>query len=105
MQQFRLFLLQKRYQNRIIDLNMKRSIGAITPMEYKRRTIINEINYVAYAVNKTSLPVMYFNPIRTSTQNFVQDDILGLEVDPRESRWYVYFVLKTEVNFLQNLFL
>jgi hypothetical protein len=103
-QQFSLFLLQKRKQNRVIDLIMKRSIGAISSIEYKRRTIINEINYVAYAVNKTSLPVMYINPNGRSTRNFVIDDILGMEVNPTESSWYVYFMLKTELNFFLNFF-
>lgn len=58
-------------------------------MEFRRRTIINEINYVAFEANKTSLPAIYINPMRTVTQNYVQDDILGMEIDPRESRWYV----------------
>lgn len=62
-------------------------------MEYKRRTIINEINYVAYSLNKTSLPAIYINPISTGAPNYVQDDILGMEVDPRESKWYVYFIM------------
>jgi len=62
-------------------------------MEYKRRTIINEINYVAYALHKTSLPAIYINPMRTGAPNYVQDDILGMEVDPRESKWYVCFIM------------
>jgi hypothetical protein len=74
-------------------LDIKRSIGAISSMEYKRRTIINEINYVAYSLNKTSLPAIYINPISTGAPNYVQDDILGMEVDPRESKWYVYFIM------------
>ncbi|XP_025198046.1 DNA excision repair protein ERCC-8-like [Melanaphis sacchari] len=77
---------KKRKSNRIIDLDMQRSIGAISSMEYKRRTIINEINNVAYSLHKTSLPAIYINPIRTGAPNFVQDDILGMEVDPRESK-------------------
>ncbi|XP_022180525.1 DNA excision repair protein ERCC-8-like [Myzus persicae] len=77
---------KRRKPNRIIDLDIKRSIGAISSMEYKRRTIINEINYVAYALHKTSLPAIYINPIRTGAPNYVQDDILAMEVDPRESK-------------------
>jgi len=62
-------------------------------MEYKRRTIINEINNVAYALHKTSLPAIYINPISTGAPNYVQDDILAMEVDPRESKWYAYFIM------------
>lgn len=53
------------------------------------------MNYTTYSENKTSLPVMYITP-STQQFDFVQDDILGMEVDPIESRLYVYFVL---VNF------
>jgi len=29
----------------------------------------------------------------TGAPNYVQDDILGMEVDPIESKWYVYFIM------------
>jgi len=64
-------------------------------MEYKRRTIINEINNVAYAFHKTSLPAIYINPVRTDGLHYVQDDILAMEVDPRDSTRYV-----TKINIL-----
>lgn len=67
-------------------------------MEFKRRAIINEINYVAYAYNRTSLPAIYINPFSSEESNFVQDDILGMEVDPRESRWYVNIIILLKVN-------
>jgi len=78
-------------------LDIKRSIGAISSMEYKRRTIINEINNIAYALYKTSLPAIYINPIRTGAPNYVQDDILAMEVDPIASKWYVYFMCKINI--------
>lgn len=74
-------------------MHIKRSIGAISSREYKRRTIINEINHVAYSLYKTSLPAIYIDPMSTGAPNYVQDDILCMEVDPIESKWYLYFIM------------
>lgn len=72
---------------------IKRSIGAISSMEYKRRTIINDINRIHYVDHKTSLPfnINYVSSVRPGTSNFIQDVILSMEVDPLESRWYVHY--------------
>lgn len=69
---------------------MKRSIGAISCAEYKRLTTLNELSSMAFSVQKTSLPSIYINPINNGISDFVQDDIISMEVDPRESRRYVF---------------
>lgn len=52
--------------------------------------MLNDLYHLGFEANKTSLPAIYFNPIDGSNQDYVRDDILGMEIDPRESRWYVY---------------
>lgn len=64
---------------------MKRSIGEISSLEFKRRSIINEINHIAYTSYKSSEPSFYTN---NESFNLVQNDILHMELDPRESKWY-----------------
>ncbi|XP_027850805.1 DNA excision repair protein ERCC-8-like isoform X2 [Aphis gossypii] len=71
-----------------MDLRIKYSIGAISSMEYKRRAILNELNYMSYSSGRFSLPTMYPTNIndRIRPTRLILDTILGMEVDPREGK-------------------
>jgi len=60
-------------------------------MEYKRRTIINEIYRMGFIHYKTSMSTTYNDPFHPVNFNTL-DEILGMELDPRESRWYAYIL-------------
>ncbi|VVC34426.1 WD40/YVTN repeat-like-containing domain,WD40-repeat-containing domain,WD40 repeat [Cinara cedri] len=76
---------QNRNPNILLDLHFKRSIGNISSVEYKRRIILNELYHLGFVSDRTSLPAIYFNPI-DALDGYVRDDILGMEIDPKESK-------------------
>lgn len=62
-------------------------MGTISTLEFKRRAIINEINYLTFDYEKTSKTRIPLNFSR-----FRVDEILAMEIDPKESRWYVHLI-------------
>lgn len=64
---------------------MKRSTGEISPLEFKRRSIINEINHIAFSFDKSQNI-----SIETTDGEFSRytDKIVYMELDPIESKWY-----------------
>lgn len=76
-----------------MDLRIKYSIGAISSMEYKRRAILNELNYMSYSSARHALPSMYPIQINNRSPQLVLDNIIGMENDPREGKRYVYFIM------------
>lgn len=79
---------QKRRLSRIIDLDIRRSMGAISSIEYKRRRILYEINHMTHAIHKISKYPYFLN----NFMNGFLVNITSMEVDPREHRWYVIYI-------------
>jgi len=71
------------------DLFIKRSTGAISSAEFKRCTIINQLYHMNYVHEKTSVSTTFLDPLYSAYPNTV-DDILALEIDPVQSKWYAY---------------
>lgn len=55
-------------------------------MEYKRRAILNELNYMSYLSTRQALPSMFPTQINNRPPQLVIDTILGMEIDPREGK-------------------
>jgi len=89
------FILQKKTLNRIIDLNIRRSIGAISSIEYKRYRLLNEINQIGYAFNKSSNYPHFIDPMNFEVIGHEHANITSIETDPREYRWYVFTLYQT----------
>lgn len=88
-----MFVSQKRKMNRIIDLNLKHSIGAITSLEYKRGIILNQLDNLHYVDGIRSNANSCFRLIGPPTHRsvcLVPDPIYSMEVDPMESKRYVF---------------
>lgn len=84
--------MQKRTLNRIIDLDIRRSIGAISSIEYKRCRLLNEINHISYAFNKSSNYPHFIDPMNFEVTGHEHANITNIETDPREYRWYVFIL-------------
>jgi len=62
-------------------------------MEYKRRVILNELHYMSFSPDRHALPSMYTNQINSRSSELIIDTIIGMEIDPREGKRYVYFIM------------